>query len=110
MTRSIPESDWKLFRLLHPIALDRFCQRILQQIEKTAGDTQRTPHLRYLALHKLIEQRDADVSRAFNDLRRSTALIQLAIIYSYGVIAEEEILRFTPETRDTISFLSTQNA
>ncbi|MEA3188986.1 MAG: hypothetical protein QOD99_2816, partial [Chthoniobacter sp.] len=51
-----------------------------------------------------------EMSGAFDDLRRSTALAQLAIIYSQGVITEDEIAGFTPETRDTILFLSTPRA
>ena len=108
--RNIPESDWKLFRQLHSLALDRYCQRILQEIERISGDTKRTPHQRYLAIFKLIERKDADLGRAFNDPRRSTAFMQLAIIYSYGVITGEEIMRFTPETRDVVALLSAPRA
>ena|SRR6266853_3271814 len=110
MPRSIPESDWKLFRQLHSVALDRYCQRLLEDVQRIAGDARRTPHQRYLAIYELIEQKDRDLSRAFDDMRRSTALVQLAIIHSHGVITEEEIMRFTPATRDTISFLSTPSA
>jgi hypothetical protein len=110
MARSVPESDWKLFRQLHPLALDRFCERVLQQLEKTVGDTKRSSHERYLAIYKLIEEQDAALSRAFDDKRRSTALFQLALIYSQDLITEEEITRFTPETRDAIALLSGRKA
>ena len=29
MSREISEADWKLFRQLHPLALERFCERVL---------------------------------------------------------------------------------
>ena len=110
MAHGIPESDWKLLRQLHPLALDRYCRRILQEIERLATDTKKNSHQRYLEIHKLVEKKDRELGRAFDGLRRSTALSQLAIIYSYGVITEEEFMRFSPESRETISFLSTPTA
>jgi hypothetical protein len=107
MSRSIPESDWKLFRQLHTAALERYCERILREIKRMSEDAVHTPHERYLKVYELVEQKNAELGRAFDDVRRSTALTQLTIIYSYGVITEEELMRFTPETRAAISFLST---
>jgi len=108
MTRIIPESDWKIFRQLHSVALDRYCQRLLHDVEQITADSGRPAHQRYLDLDNLLDRRQREMCQAFDDLRRSTALIQLAIIYSLGMITEEEIARFTPETRDTISFLATR--
>jgi len=31
MAREIKESDWKLFRRLYPVALERFCRRIVTE-------------------------------------------------------------------------------
>jgi hypothetical protein len=106
MQRTIPESDWKLFRELQPVALDRYCQKVLHDLEQIAADTGRTPHQRYLDIYKLIERKDRELARAFNDMRRSTAFIQLAIIQSYGVLTDEEIARFSSETREVLALLS----
>ncbi len=105
MSPTISESDWKLFRQLHPIALERFCQRVLSEIDRLASDTIKTGHERYLAVFKLIERRDRELANAFNDLRRSTALQQLACIQSHELLTEEEMSRFNPETRDAVQFL-----
>jgi len=35
----------------------------------------------------------------FNNPRRSTALLQLALIQSRDLLSEEEFARFSPETR-----------
>ena len=107
MAHGIPESDWKLFRQLHPLARDRYCQRILQEIERLAAGRKKNSHQRYLEIYKLVEKRDREIGRAFDGLRRSTALSQLALIYSYGVITEEEFMRFSLESRERISVLST---
>jgi hypothetical protein len=39
-----------------------------------------------------------EIGEAFNDFRRSTALRQLLIIDSLGVLTQEDLARFTPET------------
>jgi hypothetical protein len=88
MPRVINESDWRIFRNLHAIALERFCQRVLSDINQISADATRTSHQRYLAIYKLIERRDRELAEAFNDLRRATALRQLAWIQSYKLLTE----------------------
>jgi hypothetical protein len=99
MTRQISESDWKIFRQLHQIALERFCERVLSEVSKIASSSVGSAHERYLKVYKLIERRDKELGEAFNDLRRSTAWMQLAIIRRRGLLTEEEFARFSPETR-----------
>jgi hypothetical protein len=99
MSREIFESDWKLFRELHPIALERFCERLLSDVTELATTTGKTAHERYLALFKLLEDRNEELAGAFDDFRRSTACRQLAIIRSRGLLTDEEFARFSPETR-----------
>ncbi len=106
MSSDIPESDWKLFRQLHPVAVGRYCEKVLGEIQRTTADSRKTAHERYLAIYKLVQKRDKELGRGFDDMRRSTAVIQLGIIYSYGVITEEELSRFTERTRDSVLFLS----
>jgi hypothetical protein len=67
MSRDIPESDWKLFRQLHPIALNRFCEQVLADIARIVANEKATPHERYLKIYKLVEQRDRIIGEAFND-------------------------------------------
>jgi hypothetical protein len=33
----IHESDWRVFRRLHSIALERFCKRVLEEVRETAA-------------------------------------------------------------------------
>ncbi len=106
MPSSIPERDWRVFRELHTIALNRLCERVLNQVRKTVDKPAGSPHETYLKLYKLIENRDEDIAHAFNDFRRSTAVRQLAIIYSMGLIAEDELGRFTDETVKSVRNLS----
>src|SRR5215813_1357735 len=83
MSHEIKESDWKLLRQLHPVALERFCRRILEELERINSDSAKSFHQRYLAIFDVIERRDKEIAQAFNDIRRSTALTQLTAIQKY---------------------------
>jgi hypothetical protein len=104
MMRQISESDWKLFRQLHQIALERFCERALFEVNQLASDADKSAHERYLAVYKQIERRNKELAKAFDGLRRSTAIQQLAVIRSRGLLTEEEFARFSPETRRAVEF------
>ena len=103
MSRSSAESEWKLFRKLQPIALERFCQRVLAEVERIAANTKKTSHERYLAVFKLIEKRDEELAAAFDNPRRSTFFRQLAFIESLKLLTEEEMAGFSSETRETLA-------
>jgi hypothetical protein len=102
MPRQISESDWKLFRQMHPVALERFCQGVLTEVERLASRTGKSANERYLSVFRLLQRRDKELGEAFNDLRRSTALLQLAVLRSRGLVTDEEFARFSPETREAV--------
>lgn len=106
MERQFPEKDWKLLRQLAPVALERFCGRVLREATAVANAPGKTNHKRYLELYKLMKEQDRDLASAFNDDRRSTALHKLARIYSLGLLTEDEFGAFSEETRDTALFLA----
>ena len=62
MARAINESDWRLFRKLEPIALDRFCERVLSEINQISSD------LCYACWHvaRLLVQRGANVDKLWH--------------------------------------------
>ena len=98
MSRDIPERDWKVFRELHKIALARLCDKILAEARTQIEHPTKSSHEKYLSLFKLIQDRNDDIARGFDDLRRSTALMQIGIIHSMGLFTGEELRRFSPET------------
>jgi hypothetical protein len=103
--RQIKESDWKLFRQLHKVALERFCERVLAESESLHRDTTRSAHERYLALYRLFRERDKELAELFNDFRRSTALEQIAIIKGHGLLTNEEFAQFSEETQRLVAVL-----
>jgi hypothetical protein len=98
MSRSVSERDWKVFRELRQVALERLCDKILAEAKAEMERSGKSSHQKYLSLYKLMDKRDDDVARAFNDFRRSTALMQIGIIHSMGLFTPDELRRFSPET------------
>lgn len=98
MSRSISERDWKVFRELRQVALERLCDKIIAEAKAETDRAGKSSHEKYLSLYKLIHKRDGDIARGFNDFRRSTALMQVGIIHSMGLFTGEELQRFSPAT------------
>ena len=104
-TGDFPESDWKTFRALREVALERFCNRVFAEVEALCRDLSRSPHERYLDLCRLLRERDKELAYAFHDPRRSTMIVQLAALHASGLFEPDELARFTPRTRDVVESL-----
>lgn len=106
IVKDMRESDWKIFRELRQIALERFCQRILNEIEGLSSDANKSFHERYLDIYRHIQQQDRELGRIFDAPRRSQAVMQLALISSLGLLEPEELIRFSEETRQQVASLT----
>lgn len=102
MNRHIPECDWKVFRELREVALGRLYNKILADARALIEQPTKSARDKYLGLFNLIQDRNRDIARAFDDFRRSTAIMQIGIIYSMGLFTPEELKRFSPETRSIV--------
>ena len=110
MASDIKESDWKIFKDIRGTALERFSERILSEVHQAAEDGTKSSHEKYLAIYTLIHKRDREIANAFNDFRRSTAFMQFGLIYSYGLVKEEEWNKFSPEFQEGIRALYKRKA
>ena len=93
----IKESEWKLFRSLHGVALERYCQRVIEAVKSVAEEESDSYHDSYLKIYLLLRERDKALAGIFDDPRRSNALILLANIIEEELLSEEEISQFSPE-------------
>lgn len=106
MEARLSEAEWKyLSQKLQPLALDRFCRRVLADVAQIATDDATDSQERYRAVYRLIEERDRELAAAFDGLRRSTAFWQLIRMRSLGLVTDEELAGFSPETQDAIRAL-----
>ena len=103
--REIKESDWKILKKLHPVALERFCEKVLEEIDSIKSDSTKSFHKKYLDIYDLTRRRDREMARIFDNPRRSVALGQLTQMKASGLVTEEELSHFSQETRDRVEVL-----
>ena len=63
------EADWNVFRELRERALQRFCERVLSEIEHIRLDATKSSHARYLEIYRLIQRRDEELAGARPTIR-----------------------------------------
>jgi len=102
MDTHIPEADWRQFKKIFPVLEERFCQRVLNDLAELLRAGGGTAHDQYLRIYRLIQERDKDLGDAFDDFRRSTALLQLAQMRRMGLLNDEELTGFSEETQAII--------
>jgi len=93
----IKESDWKVFKRVREAALERFCARVLDEVARINSDNTKSKHERYLAICRLVHERDKEVTPIFDHLRRSTAVTQLCSFRLNDLMTEQELRQFSPE-------------
>jgi len=101
----IHESDWRVFRRLHSIALERFSKRVLEEVREAAA-CETDYHDCYRRVYKLIRNRDKTMAAAFDDPRRSTAFLLLANIIDEELLTAEELKQFSHEAQARIKTIS----
>ena len=95
----IAESDWKTFKRIRILALERFSQRVLDDCQRICCDESLSAHERYEELYQLLRDRNREMSTAFDDLRRSTASLCLMLMRRQGLVTDDEMLEFSPEVQ-----------
>ena len=102
MSFDIPESDWRHFKRVHNELLERYCARVLDELAQTIKHSDRSAHDRYGRAYKLLKDRDRELARAFDDFRRSTAVMQLAIMRRMGLLTDEDLSVFSRQTQEQV--------
>jgi len=102
MPTQISESDWRQFKKVHQESLDLFRQKILDELGAVARSAEGTAHERYLRAYTLLMDRNKEMAHAFDDFRRSTAIMQLATMREMGLLTDELLSRFSEQTQQTI--------
>jgi len=94
MSPDIPERDWKIFREIHRVARERFCERVLSEIASASSAPDQGAHERYLKVFEIVRDKDKKLGGLFDNPRRSSARGQLSMIASAGLLTEEELFLF----------------
>lgn len=97
MSSHIPESDWRHFKQVHDDLLERYCARVLDDLTAAAKATDGTAHERYVRTYKLLQSRDEELARAFDDFRRSTAVMR-----RMGLLSDKDLSVFSAQTQEQV--------
>ena len=101
----IKESDWKVFRRLHTVALERYCQHVIEDV-RVAAECTSDYHDCYLKLYRLIRDRDKTMAVTFDDPKRSNAFLLLANMIAEELLTPEEIQQFSLEVQERIEVIN----
>jgi len=96
------ESEWKKFKKLKDICLERFCKRVLTKAGSIASAKDKTSLDSYYDLYQLIQDEDKNLEKAFDGLSRSRAFMQLLLMYRMDLVEESELDEFEDETKNEI--------
>ena len=99
----ILESDWKKFKELRKIALDRFCLGVLADAETIAQHSALSPHARYRMLYRLTRDRDKDIVHTFDLYSRSSALMALRMMVMHDLLTDAELSDLSEEAREEVA-------
>jgi len=101
----IKQSDWKVFRHLHTVALERYCQRVIEEV-RVAAECTSDYHDCYVRLYRLMRERDKTMATAFDDPSRSNAFLLLANINAEGLLTAEELKEFSIEVQERLEVIN----
>ena len=96
------ESEWKKFKMLKALCLERFCDGVLNDATNICKSAEKTAHERLGELYKLIRDQDKELVNAFDGLSRSKAFIQLMMMYRMGLVEEKQLDEFKGETKNSV--------
>lgn len=103
MSDQIKESDWKVFKKLYPLALQRFYDRAVDELQNSVTEGEMSSEDRYHKIYNTVQERDEKLAQLFdNAYRRSAALIQLVLYYREGLVTKEELNQLSEGNRDRI--------
>ena len=96
------ESDWRKFTKLKKVALERFCESVLDESRMLCDRENLTAHEKYLELYEIIQKRDQELGRVFDGHSRSRADQQLRDMYNKGLVTDDELSKFSEETQNLV--------
>jgi hypothetical protein len=85
------ESDWKKFKQIKELALEKYCSLVLSECNEVVLNEQQHSHERYLYLYNLLQNRNEHMALMFDGHSRSNAWLQLIAIRREG-LAEEALV------------------
>ena len=106
MNTKVRESDWKHFKAIRELALERLCDRALTDVVDKASDSSISQHERFLAVYRSIKDYNKEIGSAFDGLSRSRMMMQLCCMRNLNLIEDSELEAFTQEVQDQLKLFA----
>lgn len=100
-----PEKDWKIIRSMKDRLLDLACERILVKASNVIEQDDVRIYTKYIKLWELMKKEDKGIAAMFDEVKRSNAVLILALWRNNNLITDSEFDLFTPETRERVQSL-----
>jgi hypothetical protein len=105
MNGSMKESDWKVFKELHEVALGRYFERMVAEMRGVLGDERLKDRDKFWTIVERAREAEQELRGVFDDFRRSTAEVKVLLMVSAGLVREDELARFSEELRGKVKTL-----
>ncbi len=105
MHRKVPEADWREFRKLREVALEKLSGQILDDVVRVCTDHSGSAHDRYLEVWRILRNRDRDMAGAFDSLSRSRMIQHLAAMIALGLLEVGDLEHMSHDTQELIRLL-----
>ena len=99
----IREKDWKIVKSMKDDAFDLACQLIMDKLSMIITSEKKSAHSRYLELWKTLKVEDENIALMFDNMKRSSALHQLARWRFNDLITDSDLESFSPGTLKVVN-------
>ncbi|MEJ6080517.1 hypothetical protein MT391_18590 [Vibrio sp. 1-Bac 57] len=94
------ESDWEIFKSIKEIAIEKYCNLVLEASQTVISKQDESAHNKYLLIYKLLQKRDEKMAALFDGHSRSRAWPQLLAIRSEGLADQTLLTELSDEFRE----------
>ncbi|MBU3006007.1 hypothetical protein [Paraglaciecola arctica] len=94
------ESDWKKFKQIKELALEKYCSSVLSECKEVVLNEQQHSHERYLYLYNMLQNRNEHMALMFDGHSRSKAWLQLIALRREGLTDEALVEELSEEFRE----------
>lgn len=102
MTDKPKESDWKLFRKIVPGLRERYLKEKNRDLLMILTDPEKTPTEQFWNTEEKIRKEGKVLVECLDGHRRSRMFEYMALMYSYGMLKEEDLKDFSDELQERL--------
>lgn len=96
------EPDWKRYKPLRKLAIERFCNDVLKDAAAVTVSTKGTAHERYRELYQLMKNQDKQIVQLFDPHTRSRAAMQLTGLFQMRLVTDDELSVFSDNLQEQV--------